>query len=214
MRSVGILLAATLLLACHHKPHFFYASGACIDRATGERGYNKITLDDLMRSADGECADFRGLIAQDGAKLHGTNLRGALLAGVTWKKADLSGADLTGADLKLADFESADFRGANMEWADLASTSLNHADLRASHLSHANLSAAFLHHADLSHAELRDAELGAVDLRDTNLDHVRLTGAKYDRDTRLPFGSRFAQGLGMRYRMGDSLRAKTPASNP
>jgi len=141
-------------------------------------------------------------------ELSNQHLRGESFVRAELGGVDLSGVDLVGADLREADLQGADLRDSHLERADLRHADLRDADLRDSRLDRADL-----RHADLRGADLRDSRLDGVDLRDVDvagarlegvdlsgadlrgvdlraaeLDGARLTRAKYDARTQLPFG--------------------------
>jgi hypothetical protein len=90
--------------------------------------------------------------------------------------ADLAGADLAGEDLYRWQLGSADLTGA---------------DLRG-----ARLGGAYLFKADLSGADLRGASFSSS-LKGAELKQTRLTGARFDRTTTLPFSADEAMRRGM-----------------
>lgn len=77
-------------------------TGTCED-GMGRTGLNRITLEELQRIKDGECADLKGI------QLNGDDLSYPRLAG--W---NLRGANLSGAKLHFALLLEADLRGANL----------------------------------------------------------------------------------------------------
>ena len=90
--------------------------------------------------------------------------------------ADLAGADLAGEDLYRWQLGRADLTGANLRGAQLAG--------------------AYLFKADLSGADLRGATFSPA-LKGAELKQTRLTGARFDRFTALPFSADEALRRGM-----------------
>ena len=101
-----------------------------------------------------------------GAKLFKANLDGANLQNAKLSKANLIGAILWSANLS----------GAELNHANLINAHLNRADLYRANLSGASLTGADLSNTDLSGANLLHADLSGADL----------TGARGDKDTKLP----------------------------
>jgi uncharacterized protein YjbI with pentapeptide repeats len=90
--------------------------------------------------------------------------------------ARLSGTNLRGADLRDADLSGTNLRGADLRDADLSGTNLRGADLRGANLCDADLTGADLRDANLSDADLRDANLSDADLYGTDLTGADLAG--------------------------------------
>ena len=111
-----------------------------------------------------------------------------LMAMTVATAATAQGKDLRGAYLFSAQLERVDLRGAN-----LAKTQLGHANLKDADLRGAKLGGAYLYQADLSGADLRGAEFKSR----FELHKVKLTGARFDRTTVLPFGEAEALERGM-----------------
>jgi len=133
----------------------------------GEEGYNPMTVEQLKRTRQGECADLRG-----------ANLERAYLF-----EADLRGANLTRAHLEGAYLFKAQMQAVILNEAELDGANLRKADLRESEMFRADLS-----HATLAGADLRDSGLVWA---------WSLYGASYDADTRLPFDEKLARERGM-----------------
>lgn len=119
------------------------------------------------------------------AHFNGANLSGAFMGGIQLPRADLSMADLGSADISGANLNMATLRGANLnDGADLSGTTLEGANLQDANLAGADLTGANLHGANLTGADLRRADLrGAL-----GLTREQLSGARLDRQTRLPVG--------------------------
>jgi len=87
--------------------------------AAGERGYNSITIDELIANPKkGECANLRNANLR-GAGLSEANLRGAKLIGADLRYADLSYADLTEANLREANLKESLLYSANLSGANI-----------------------------------------------------------------------------------------------
>ena len=104
---------------------------------------------------------------------HEANLKQAQLARASLYRAKLIKANLSGSNLW-----HADLRNANLTGANLIGTALWYTNLRSASLINANLSGANLIAADLSGADLSGADLFGASLHD----------AKYDADTKWPYG--------------------------
>jgi uncharacterized protein YjbI with pentapeptide repeats len=98
------------------------------------------------------------------------------------------GKDLRGAYLFNAQLERVDLRGANLNKTQLGHANLKDADLRG-----AKLGGAYLYQADLSGADLRGAEFKSK----ADLLKVKVTGARFDSTTVLPFDEAEALKRGM-----------------
>lgn len=144
--------------------------------AKGEKGLNKISVQELLAAKSGSCGDFRN------ENLAGADLKGADLAG-----ADLSGAYLLGASLEHANLRGAKLVGAKMSWADFEDANLIEASLRYAYLDNASLKGAAVRGADLGNADLTKANLCGTDLSRANVDGTLMTDAWYDFMTTLPF---------------------------
>jgi uncharacterized protein YjbI with pentapeptide repeats len=136
------------------------------------------------------------------ADLRRSDLTGAWISNADLSEADLRDATLDGAHLERAKLALADLRGATFEHAHLdgamlrgvkAVADFDGASLHRAQLDDARLSGADLIRADLSGASLAGADLSGAflygaDLRDTDgtIAAATLTGAHYDRSTRLP----------------------------
>ena len=139
--------------------------------AQGTAGFNSISLSQLLKDKQGQCAWLyaKSLKFQD---LTGATLRGAGLGAAKLQYADLVGADLFAADIRKAWMHQADLSGA---------------DLRLANLREANLFQADLPGADLRGADLTGADLTGADLKQ----------ARYDKKTLLPFDDQAAAERGM-----------------
>lgn len=167
--------------------------GISIEVCRNSRGssYNKIPPEEVARTKQGECVDWRGQDLRgfdfSGADLRGAMLWGANLAGANLKKANLKWANITKARLTGADLESSELShatldgtnldGANLNWArlenvDSSETSLIQAQLRGTYLAGSTL-----RQAKLFGADLRGAQLSAVVFGWSNLDEADLRGA-------------------------------------
>lgn len=96
--------------------------------------------------------------------------------------------DLRGAYLYGAQLERVDLRNANLNKTQLAHANLRDADLRG-----AKLGGAYLYRADLSGADLRGAQFKSR----SELHRVKVTGARFDSTTVLPFDEAEALSRGM-----------------
>ncbi|MFC1521963.1 pentapeptide repeat-containing protein [Elusimicrobiota bacterium] len=103
----------------------------CADKE-GNEGFNKTSVEDVIASKNGECAD-----------LSKTKLKGA----------DLSGANLKGADLSKADLYNANLHKADLGWANLKGAKLAIADMRGSYLMGADLRKTDIRTADVGKAQ-------------------------------------------------------------
>ena len=147
------------------------------------------------------------------ANLTGANLTNANLTGAIINTANLAGADLRDANLTNAELMGTKLAGANLERANLTNTYLNNtylahanlnnanltgaylidANLRGANLEGANFADAYLRGADLTYTYLGGANLTNADLRDVNLtsanlDGAKMSGVKWDENTKWPAG--------------------------
>lgn len=173
----------------------------------GEQGYNRISIEDVILTKNGECAELAG------AGLSGRNMRGFDLRVAHLEAADLSGANLQRADLKGARLQRAALRGADMRavmlrgvlfgeadasGADLSGATTGdygdyrqavfikaslrdanfwQADFRGAVMRQANLQGAYFQHSDFSGADMRSADVGHADMRHAVMQGANLQGA-------------------------------------
>jgi uncharacterized protein YjbI with pentapeptide repeats len=152
----------------------------------GDIGLNDIPLNELLRSKQGECGNFRE------ADLRGAELRGAVLKGAKLNGADLSQADLSGADLTAARIIDVKFYEANLAGAVLHRAPAYRAWFRRAELGGAVLTGMDLRLASFVHANLRGANL-----LDSWVDGADFSKSVYNRKTLLPFGPDEAALRGM-----------------
>ena len=148
-----------------YQPVFDGERWVCKD-AAGNEGYNKITVEDLVNTKTGACADLRNSYLN--GKIKG--LTGACsLAGVNLKAANLSGSTI-----------KCDLRGANLIGANLSSATLWKADLRGADLTLANMDYANLYGADRRGTILKNATVIMSDMGGCRYnDETILTGVKW-----------------------------------
>ena len=130
-----------------------------------------------LRKADLSTASFRG------AKLIQANLSWAHMPDTNGREANFQKANLMGTNLKNADLQSADFEAATMN-----GVSLINANLEAANLQRCDLNWADLRQANLEGADLSNADLAWANLCDTDLSRSKLTGARYNSQTKWPEG--------------------------
>jgi hypothetical protein len=156
-----------------------------------------------LRDAALYFADLRAAVLQR-ADLRGAELRQANLEGADLAGADLRDAWLGGTNLAHTDPSKANLQGARYDLDTLwpkgfdprkcgAVINMEGYDCRGVHLRGADLAGAFLTEADFTNADLTGANLSHTYLAHTwfdnaNLKGVKLTGAKYDRNTHWPTG--------------------------
>ena len=157
----------------------------------GEHGLNDASLEELLKTSDGECADWRGKDL-GGINLPAVNFQGALLAA-----SDLSGANIRKARLRGADLAGALFRGADMRVADISKLDMKKADLSGADLSGALFFRTDMRDCDLTGANFQGARFSRADLRGAKTEGARFLYAEYDSATRLPFSPEHAARLGM-----------------
>ena len=160
--------------------------------AAGKEGYNKITVDELKSTLNGECADLSG------ANLYKANLHKVNLMGANLKYANLEEAFMHGADLKYADISYANMKGADLDFADLYNVSASGVNLKMAHMYQTKLEGAKMLRANMRYAYMHKADLYATDLRGANLYKANLFEAvmfnsKYNDKTQLPFSEEEAQ---------------------
>jgi len=115
------------------------------------------------------------------------------------KHVDFSGVRLSGVDLKATDQTGAHV-AANLERANLKQAELSGADMRGINLKGANLDMTNLENASLMEANLSDANFELTDLQGTKflkakLQGARFKGALFDKNTVLPDGSYWREGV-------------------
>lgn len=152
----------------------------------GDIGLNDIAVDELRRTRQGECGNFRDF------DLKGMDLRGAVLKGAKLTGADLSQADLSGADLTAARIIDAKFYEAK-----LAGAVLHRAPAYRAWFRRADLSGAVLTGMDLRLSSFVHANLRAANLLDAWVDGADFSKSVYNRKTLLPFGPDEAALRGM-----------------
>lgn len=152
----------------------------------GDIGLNDISAEELRRTKQGECGNFRDF------DLQGMDLRGAILKGAKLTGADLSGADLSGADLTAARIIDAKFYEANLAGAVLHKAPAYRAWFRRADLAGAALTGMDLRLASFVHANLRGANL-----LDSWVDGADFNKSVYNRRTLLPFDADGAAQRGM-----------------
>ena len=125
--------------------------------------------------------------------LRNVDLEGADLRYVDLRGSDLSGANLMDADLRHSILNRTRLSGAVLQGADIRETNIFGIDLRGANLQ--DLNAAFVDNHDGSSrtmlaagpADFRRADLRGADLRGlVNMNGIKLDGALFDFETRLP----------------------------
>lgn len=188
---------------------FQFRDGVCVNGA-GANGYNPNEL--------GPCGDFtyapgshraRFSFPQDLARrdLSGTRFKLNFFGHTNFIDSDLRATDfreviLNDADLRRAraadaNFTGAVMRSANLAGADLSRTNFNGARLRGANLSTTNLTKASFLSADLTMANLSDANLRGTDLSRARTTATNFTGARFDKNTRLPFARELTGAFGL-----------------
>lgn len=119
------------------------------------------------------------------AHLEDAYLSWAHLQGANLSRAFLDGADLSGAHLEGATLSWAQLRRANLEGAHLEDAHFDMACLEDANLSEANLQGAKLDIAQMRNANLRKTRLEGANLSSAWLERADLTGAAFDRTSRL-----------------------------
>ncbi|MCG2726997.1 MAG: pentapeptide repeat-containing protein [Elusimicrobia bacterium] len=172
-----------------YQPEFDGERWVCKDSA-GNEGYNKITIEELVNTKMGVCADLsKSYLSREIVDLTGD----CNLTGFNLKAANLSKCALSGCTFRNANLIGANLSDSYMPYNDLHGAKLNKANLRGSVLKYANLS------GYLSGADLRDTNLRGAYLRGV-IDDIRLadlSGALYDDQTVMPFTRAEARELGM-----------------
>lgn len=170
----------------------------------GQEGYNKVSIEDMLMTKSGECAELAGATLSGRnmkvfdlrvAHLEGADLTGAILQRADLKGARLQRASLKGADMRMtmlrgalfneadasgADFSGSttgdygDFRKAVFVKAKLRDGNYWSADFREAVMKGADLSGAYFQHSNFNGADMKEADVAHADMR-----HITAEGADF-----------------------------------
>ena len=135
----------------------------------------------------------------EGANFEDANLTLAQLNDCTLTKANFKDADVTSASFKASQMAGADFRGAIIQYTGFQEADLSGANFQGTELNNVSFQRCKMKGANLQNSK-RIGDVQNTDLRDADLrgavftctvyymNGCRLTGAKYDKNTRWPKG--------------------------
>jgi len=130
----------------------------------------------LVREAGSTINDTAKSAVNELRKREWLSGEGGVLYRVDWRRANLQRVRLNGAMMSRADLSEANLQGTNLQDADLSYANLGGANLRAANLHGADLNGAVLAYRD---------------------DGGEVVMAQFDRDTILPDGSTWREGVNM-----------------